>query len=352
MQNLRNMSKSDMRVWLKSHGGSDVHAARLFEALYEPQPFRWEQLEIKKNLVEKIRHEGVVSTFRSWQIFPSEDGSSKLLCQVGENESIESVRIVHESRVTCCVSSQVGCAMGCGFCLTGQMGLKRSLKAWEIVEQVRLMSEIYAEQAITNVVFMGMGEPFHNFVEVQKAVDILSDDSGLAIPRRKITVSTVGLPDKIREWSRVGQTNLAVSITGSDDETRSRWMPINQRFPLDELTQALVDYIKASRQKVLVQYVLIKNETDRPEDVQRLTARFRSLPITLNLIPFNPHPGCKSERPEKKDIERFRDALKEEGIFATIRWSHAGDVLGACGQLATHPAADHLAQAQFNGTMI
>lgn len=267
----------------------------------------------------------------------AQDASQKLLLHLPDSQAIEAVRmpIANQSshRVTACVSSQVGCALDCSFCITGTLGLKRNLKTWEIIEQVLLMNQLYPQQPVSNVVFMGMGEPFYNYDAIKKATEILSDDMGLKIARKRITVSTAGVVPKILSWAEEGKTNLAVSLISAIQEKRSQLMSINDKHPLSELLQSIQSYTHSTGKKVLCEYILIKDLTDGPEDVEALAQSLEGLNVTVNVIPYNENKIFAYRRPSKERILQFRDDLRQKGIFATIRWSYGGDINAACGQL-------------------
>jgi 23S rRNA (adenine2503-C2)-methyltransferase len=272
---------------------------------------------------------------------PSEDGSTKLVLGLGDGERIEVVhmpREVRNPRVTLCLSSQVGCAMGCTFCATGSMGIRRNLTAGEIVGQVLAVLRSLGPDkphAIT-LVFMGMGEPLHNLDHVHRAVRIFNHERGLNISTRRITVSTSGLVPGIERLARLEPRPwLALSLNATTDELRSRLMPVNRAWNLARLRQALENWPLAEREKLTLEYVLMGGLNDSLEDAERLAAWMGDLRKShnLNLIRMNAHAACDIQEPDEGRITAFVHRLKELGCFVTVRKSRGRDVQGACGQL-------------------
>jgi 23S rRNA (adenine2503-C2)-methyltransferase len=249
---------------------------------------------------------------------------------------VEGVLMPYADRVTLCLSSQVGCAMGCTFCATGQMGIIRNLSAAEIVGQVVAMLNHHAhpQDRPINLVFMGMGEPLHNFEHLMAAFEILTDTEGLAIPPRRITVSTSGLVtgiDRLGGYAR--RPRLALSLNGTTDERRSQTMPVNRVWNLEALVGALERFPLQSGERITLEYVLLKGVTDSLEDARRLVAFARRFPAKVNLIPFNPHEGSGFEPPDEARVGALCRLLAEAGLPVSVRRSRGQDVSGACGQL-------------------
>jgi 23S rRNA (adenine2503-C2)-methyltransferase len=268
----------------------------------------------------------------------SDDGTTvKFLWQLAGGALVETVLMLYPDRATVCVSSQAGCAMGCGFCATGQAGFARHLGVGEIVEQVVRASR-HARQSgrrVSNVVFMGMGEPLANEVNVWNAVERLHGDLGLSA--RHITVSTVGIVPGIRTLTeRPLPVNLAVSLHAADDELRDELVPINRRYPLDVLMEACADYLRARGRRLSFEWALIDGVNDRAVDVRRLAERCRSLPLAahVNLIPLNPTPGFATRGSPPERVRAFRDQLVAIGVNATVRRNRGVEIDAACGQLA------------------
>lgn len=266
----------------------------------------------------------------------SSDGTVKFLFQVDTEkgpQEIESVYIPEEDRVTLCVSSQVGCKMACKFCLTAQLGFKTSLRAGDIVRQVYTVNAQKELRPITNIVFMGMGEPFDNFEEVRKACRILTHPRGLNLSARRITVSTVGLVDKIDQIQKEDPFRLAVSLNASTDELRSKLMPVNRRWNLKELIRACKDYTARTNKRVTFEYILMKNLTDRPEDAKNLIRLLSGLRCKLNLIPYNESPFTEFKRPSQESCLAFHAAMLKAQFAVFIRKNRGNDIYAACGQL-------------------
>jgi 23S rRNA (adenine2503-C2)-methyltransferase len=234
------------------------------------------------------------------------------------------------SRLTACISSQVGCAMACKFCLTGVQGLDRSLQTHEIVTQVH---ELRRLAPITNIVFMGMGEPLHNLDNVAKACQILLDQDGLNFSKRKVTVSTSGLVPAIRELGRRVDVSLAVSLNGTTDEQRSAIMPVNKKWDISALLEACREFPLGPHRRITFEYVMLRDLNDSMDDAARLVKLTRGIPSKVNLIPFNEHSGAEFKRPDDKRVKEFQRYLLDRGVTATVRISRGRDILAACGQL-------------------
>jgi len=265
--------------------------------------------------------------------FQSEDGTQRFLLRLEDGEMIESVIIPGEERLTFCVSSQVGCALACTFCLTGLLGLTRNLTTGEIVAQVVLLARASAA-ARFSIVLMGMGEPLQNYDNVLKAIAILNDDHGYRLTSRRITLSTAGLVPGLERLSRETLfPNLCISLTGATNAQRDQLMPINRKYPIEEVL-AVVRSLPPQRQKrVMLEYVMIKDVTDSLDDAQALSNLIGNMPVKVNLIPFNPASELGYARSEDAAVLRFHGYLLQKGIATFVRRSRGGDVSGACGQL-------------------
>ena len=284
----------------------------------------------------------------------SQDGTVKVLWKLHDGQTIESVilpralkqrkklslwsaskQLLHVNeqmespRSTACISSQVGCAMACDFCLTGKQGFTRHLSSQEIIDQVLGLHQI---TPITNLVFMGMGEPLHNVGNVVSAIQFLMSPSGLKLSRRKITVSTSGLVDALPALAKTG-VKLAISLNATDDELRSRLMPVNRKHAIHALITAAKQYALAVRQAVMIEYILLKDLNDTPEDAARLIALCEGWDCKVNLIPYNPFEGSLFQRPEPEPVKAFQHSLVSKGVTATVRYSGGDDIYAACGQL-------------------
>jgi len=274
----------------------------------------------------------------------SDDGTVKYLFGLEDGEKIESVLMYDRDRVTCCVSTQIGCAQGCAFCATGSCGFVRDLKASEIVDQIMAIEADIRDagqsfgphrvKSVTNVVLMGMGEPFLNYAESMKAIRLMNAPEGLMIAARKITVSTSGLAPQIRRFTSEGtQVGLALSLNATTDEMRSRLMPVNRRYPITEVLRACKEWALAINRWLTIEYILMKGINDSASDARRLCKLLHGIPSKVNLIAFNPVDGLSFQRPEPEQVERFRQILADSHIVTTVRASRGADISAACGQL-------------------
>ena len=312
------------------------HAAALYRSFYRApdlDPERIEAFAASPGLARQVGRDlhihlpKVVAQIQ-------EEGVTKLVMALADGLRIESVVIPMANHATVCISSQVGCRMGCRFCRTGKMGLLRNLTADEIVAQVYLV-KVQLGFRVRNVVFMGMGEPLDNFGQVTQAIRVLEDQRGLDVAKRHITLSTVGLPDAIESLAALDwpQLKLAVSVNAPNDHLRSRLMPINLGHPMDRLKRALQAYSLGRRATLFIEYVLIKDVNDDPGLAAELAAYLDGLPVKLNLIPFNPGAHSPFQAPESETVERFRRALIQQHLFVRLRSSKGAHIRAACGQL-------------------
>ena len=269
----------------------------------------------------------------------SRDGTRKYLFELSDGKAIESVLIKQATRYTLCVSSQVGCAIGCSFCRTGLMGLTRHLQTSEIVGQVLAVQDDVARreaESFHNIVFMGMGEPFHNLDNVIQAVKLLNDPLGFDFSARKITVSTSGLVPEIEKFgSSEAQANLAVSLNATTDEVRDVLIPINRKWPIATLLETLRAYPLKSGRRITIEYVMLKDVNDSSADLKRLPKLLHGIPSKINLIPYNMNADLGYHAPARENVYRWQQTLLDAGLNSTIRWSKGLDIDAACGQLAT-----------------
>jgi len=289
--------------------------------------------EFSRSLRSDLEGFAVISNLAVSLRMKSVDGTEKFLFGLEDGETIESVLIPDDDRLTLCVSSQVGCAMGCRFCLTGRLGLIRNLKAYEIIDQIITVNRtIGPTRRITNVVLMGMGEPLANFAEVVEALSRIT--SLFEISKRKITLSTAGLAPKIAELARSApDINLAVSLNASSDKTRTALMPVNRRYPLRELLDACRRYPLGPRRRITFEYVLVRGMNDSSADARELLRIVRGIRCKVNLIPLNPSDGSGLMAPSHEDLLAFQKVLIDGNLTALIRESKGQDILAACGQL-------------------
>ena len=273
----------------------------------------------------------------------SVDGTRKYLFSVDNGDLVEAVMIKQPTRMTLCVSSQVGCGMACVFCRTGTMGLRRNLRTSEILQQVLgvIADAANFDDMFRNVVFMGMGEPLHNFDAVTRALKIMNHPNGLAIGPRKITVSSVGLVPAIERFGQMpGLANIAISLNATTDEVRSEIMPINKAYPIAKLIQTLRTYPLGPRKRITIEYVMLAGVNDTAEDLKRLPQLLRGVACKVNLIPYNANTdlsfrGENLKSPPKDKVMSWQRELCRHGLDVSIRWSKGSDIKAACGQLAT-----------------
>ena len=264
----------------------------------------------------------------------SADGTEKFAYALDDGELIESVLIPDEENFTICVSSQAGCAMGCDFCCTATLGFTRNLLPAEILAQVLMPIKLYPDKLFRNIVLMGMGEPLLNYENVLKAVLILSDKMGPDFSTRRITISTCGIVPKLPNlWPDMG-IGIAISLNAATDEKRSAIMPINKKYPLDELKKALLAIELPPRRTITIEYVMLGGFNDTPSDARALVSFLHGIRSKINLIPFNPWPGAKFEAPAEDAIIAFQEYLKSRHFTAVIRKERGTDIMAACGQLA------------------
>jgi len=273
----------------------------------------------------------------------SKDGSCKYLLELSDGARVESVLIKQESRYTLCISSQVGCAMGCTFCMTAQMGFGRNLGTHEIIGQVLAVNDaafgsntsLDEQPRLRNVVFMGMGEPLHNLSSVLKALKILNDPLGFEFGSRKITVSTSGMVPEIKKFADARPpARLAVSLNATTDEVRTSIMPINKRWNIDALMESLRYYSRVTDQEVTIEYVLLAGVNDSQADLKRLPKLLKNMQVKVNLIPYNANTGLGYTSSKRDLVERWQRDLNSQGVNTRIRWSKGEDIGAACGQLA------------------
>jgi 23S rRNA (adenine2503-C2)-methyltransferase len=266
--------------------------------------------------------------------FDSSDGTRRYLVRLSDGELAETVYIPEEHRDTICISSQIGCALACTFCLTGQLGLTRHLSPGEIVGQVLIGRHENISSRGFNIVLMGMGEPLHNYDNVMKAIRILHDENGLNMSMSRITLSTAGLLPGIERLAGEPMIpNLAISLTGATNEKRNQLMPINRRYPIEQLIDAVRRFPLKHRQRVTFEYVLLRDITDAPEDALYLVKLLRGIRAKVNLIPFNEAEELSYRRPSDEVITQFQQILADHHISAFVRKNRGNDVSAACGQL-------------------
>jgi 23S rRNA (adenine2503-C2)-methyltransferase len=331
-KDLKAPSFRDLKEWFDEIGLPSYRSKQLIHWIYNKKIENPNQLtDFSKKERHFLEENCYISALQPVQKIDSRDGTVKLQFKLEDGEQIETVLIPEKERKTLCVSTQVGCGIACRFCLTAQGGLKRNLKAHEIIDQFLIASKEYD---ITNIVMMGMGEPLANFQEVSEAIDRLTDSNACTFSPRRITVSTAGLVPGIQKLGELSQkVNLAVSLNATTNKVRNLIMPINQTYPLEMLLDACRKYPLPPRRRIFFEYVLLKGINDSPEDARRIPRLLKGIPSKVNLIPFNEFPGSPFKRPEEAAILAFQKTLIDSHLTTFIRKSRGNDVLAACGQL-------------------
>ena len=299
--------------------------------------------DLNRPFREQLKKQCAITHLAIEQCLTSDDGTKKLLYRLDDGNAVEGVLIPGPGRLTLCVSSQVGCASGCGFCRTGATGLVRNLTPAEIVNQVFAAQTISAKP-VTNIVLMGTGEPLANYEAVKSFVQIATDRNGMGLSNKKVTVSTCGLAPAIERMADDPEmdASLAVSLNATTDEARDRIMPVNRAYPLARLMQALHYYCTATANTVTIEYALFKGLNDSDKDAARLIDLLSGLPCMINVLLFNPFPGTSFNRPDEERAYAFRNILLNHGFVAVVRNSRGSDINAACGQLrtASYPPED------------
>ena len=330
---------------LQSWGEPEYRAKQVWHGLYHQL---WNRPHQFTNLPESLRQRlDQVYSFEYMHVdhaLESRDKDTiKVLFHIPDGQSVETVLMKYNRRRTLCISSQAGCAMGCVFCATGQMGFRRNLSSGEIVEQVLYFARFLSadEERVTHVVIMGMGEPFHNYDATMTAIDRLNNKDGFNLGARRITISTVGLVPGIRRFTKENrQVNLAVSLHAADDELRSSLLPVNHRYPLQELISSCLDYVERSNRRITFEWALIQGVNDTPEQAKKLAARLQAFRRSgsalchVNIIPLNPTFRYAGVATTHQRALAFQSILEKDGIPCTIRLRRGIDIQAGCGQLA------------------
>ncbi len=337
MTDLYALSREELDQQIASWGQPRFRAGQLWRWMYEAGARSFEEMtDLPKALRRRLAEEAVLGTLAVSAEQTSQDGTVKRLYRLRSGHQVESVVMPYrDGRRTACISTQAGCAMGCTFCATGQMGFGRHLTATEIVEQVvRARNDLLAQgERLSNVVLMGMGEPFHNYDASLAAIRRIMADLGIGA--RHITVSTVGLVPQIRRFAQEGlQVRLAVSLHAATDDARGEIMPVNRRWPLEELLAACRDYAEATGRRVTFEWALISGVNDDVDTARALARRLRGLPAHVNLIPLNPTRGYAGGPTADEAAARFAATLEAAGVPATVRVRRGIDIDAGCGQLS------------------
>ena len=333
-----------LEEWFESQGEPAFRADQVWVAIYKylkfkPQAITTLPLDLRERLSSQFDFQGLAPV----RTVESEDGHTvKTLFQLRDGYYIETVLMDYEERHTICVSSQSGCGLGCSFCATGQMGFSRNLSSGEIIEQVLYFARNLAEkdESVTNIVMMGMGEPFQNYENLMAALDRLNDPRGFGIGARRITISTVGLVPKIKQFADENtQYNLAISLHTVDNELRSKMMPINKKYPVETLLEACQYYVEKTNRRLTFEYALIDGVNDHVSDAAALARKIKHLLCHVNLIPLNPTRGFAKQGTGANQAKAFCEMLERNNIPCTVRLRRGIDIQAGCGQLATETDA-------------
>ena len=339
-RNIRSLTLEDLRAWCEERGFPAYRASQVAGWLYNRAACDVEEMGNLPAVVRAALEEDF-DTSRPTRALLSEsaDGTRKLLVGLSDQRVVESVVIPRDDRITLCVSSQVGCALGCSYCATARLGLVRNLEPFEIVAQVMMGREIASPEPLTNYVFMGMGEPLANYDRLVKALAIMTSPWGLGISPRRITVSTVGLVPQLERLVQETDVHIAISLGSAINEVRDGLMPLNRRYPLEELIGACRRLALPRRKRITFEYTLLDGVNDDLVAADAVVNLLRGLPVKLNLIPFNEWEGSEYRRPEDARVIAFQERVLAAGIHTTVRASRGRDIQAACGQLAAKATA-------------
>ncbi len=341
--NVLDLAPDELRKKFETLGIEPYRADQILQWIYEKGVYNFEKMtNLSLGLREKLKKDFVLALPESIDKERSgDDKSTKLLLKLKDGNLVETVYIPSDDRHTVCVSSQVGCKFHCAFCASGQNGFFRNLTSGEIVSQVLMARDVSANKKITNIVFMGIGEPFDNYKEVMKAVRTLNSKNAFHIGARKITISTCGVIPKIE--ALVGenlQVELSVSLHGPNDTVRSAIMPVNNAYPVKSLIDACKQYVKKTKRVITFEYILVKGVNASEKEARELSRLLKGLLCKVNLIPYNPIQEFAHDAPAYEEIVRFQKILQNGGIKTTVRFSKGRDIQAACGQLRSVHAND------------
>ncbi len=355
--NFYSFTLEGLQDYLKKFGKEKFRAQQIYKWVYES---RVNNVDEMSNLSKDFRSE--LKQILKFEMPPvikhlvSVDGTQKFLFDVKDGNTVEAVVIPSDDRLTLCISSEIGCNMACKFCFTGKQKLKRRLTADEIVGQFMQVHDSLKREGlgrrISNIVFMGMGEPLDNSDNVFKSIDVIHSQWGINLSLKKITVSTSGIIPEMYKVANA-KVRLAVSLNGYSDEVRSEVMPINKKYPLKDLLEECKRYYRATGEKITMEYVLLKGITDQIEHAQKLVKLLKDIPCKINLIPFNEHPGSGYERPSDETVQAFHTETMRLGAQTLLRRTMGRDIFAACGQLATkieHPETMDISNSKIGGT--
>ncbi len=330
---LKGMTLSSLEEFLRPLGKEKYRARQILKWMYRLRAHSFDDMtDLSKELRRELSDVARLSRLEMGEHHSSEDGSAKFVWRLEDGLRIESVLIPEDNRLTLCISTQVGCAMGCRFCVTAVGGFTRNLTRAEIVNQI-LQAQEHSERRISNIVLMGMGEPLLNFDPVLDAVEVAQYEDGLNFSHRKITLSTVGIVPRMEELGKRSPINLAVSLHGTTEAARSALMPISQTFGIEEVLDACRKFPLPHRKLITFEYILLQGINDDVEDARRLARLLRGIPAKVNLIPYNQNPHTEYRRPTDAMVKAYQQVLLDRGIQTSVRTTRGDDVAAACGQL-------------------
>lgn len=331
--NIYDMSRSDLEEYFENIGQKKFKAVQVFDWLYKKRVKSFDDFSnIKKEIIVKLKND---FSFEKPEIIKVQNGKDvhKYLFNLNDGEKIEAVLMNHDYGNSLCVSTQVGCNMGCAFCESGRLKKRRNLDVYEMVTQILLIEEDLKVR-ISHIVLMGIGEPFDNYDNVMRFIDIINDDFGIGIGSRHITVSTCGIVPKIKEFAREKrQVNLAISLHAPNDEIRNKIMKINKSYSIKEVIEAVKYYLSINNRKVTFEYIMLKGVNDSEDCARELAFLLKGMMAYVNLIPYNETSHIEFEASSKDVIMKFYDILKKNGINVTVRREFGSEVDAACGQL-------------------
>jgi len=333
---LKNLSLSELNEFLKSFGKERYRSIQILRWLYQKGVQSFDEMT---NLSKKFRKElsevSFISTLSPQRVEQAGDGTRKFLFQLEDGNRIESVLIPEKARLTLCLSTQVGCAFGCRFCLTGKIGFKRDLRVSEIVNQILAVRKTLPEdRPITNIVLMGMGEPLANYDHSLKAIALMTHSDAFNFSSRRVTLSTVGLLPQLERLSKEKTSfRLAISLNATQEETRSFLMPVNRSYPLHKVLALCRRFPLSPRARITFEYVLVEGVNDSSEDAKRLLGILKGIPSKVNLIPLNEASEIPFNKPSEEKVKCFQEILMEGGLTAIVRASKGKEISAACGQL-------------------
>lgn len=338
-QDIRNLSEEELAAWFKKNKLPAFRVKQLNEWLWKHAAGSFDEMSsLSVELREKLSAEFVINKIRVSTLQKSEDGTIKNAFELFDKQKVEGVLIPAKDRMTACVSSQAGCSLACKFCATGTLELKRNLDAGEIFDQVTVIADEakkYFDHRLTNIVYMGMGEPLLNYNNVVESIRHITSPEGLGMSPSRITISTAGIAKMIRKLADDKiKCRLALSLHAPTDEQRSQIMPINEHNKIDVLMDALEYFHKMSKSRITFEYILFKDFNDTVADAKKLVKLCRRFPVHVNLIEYNPVAGLDFAKPNKNTMEHFQMILQEKGVDAQLRVSRGKDIDAACGQLA------------------